>query len=276
MVKCRLPSTEPAVLEQAFGLAMPKAFARLIELVREPDGSVIGDEGSLFQSVTGLLLADQSDAYPGTPPEMFLVGRTGMDGVNCGLVWHDPRLAGELPLAMFDPTHLRGDYLGLDARRSIGVLMGLRLAQRDPDGISNEDAMRVIARMGFDAAELPAEQPIGLRPRTPPGWRLAMTADGLGVMAEAGQFEPGQSFEDDPESFESLDITDYVAAAHEAIVRGFPATALWHLRNGYTFWAPQGMPGQLTSLMSKVYASMGRHALVARLQVEVALHRQAE
>jgi len=275
MDECHLPSTDPEALRRVYGFAVPKAFLKLLELVNDPDGSVNGRDGSLFQMVTGLLLADQSDAHPGTPPELFLIGRTGMDGVTCGCVLHDDRLAGDPPLAMFDPGQLRGDYLGLDTRRSLGALMGIQLAQRDP-GDDSHDPLQVIAQMGFDPDELPPEQPLGLRPRTPPGWKLAMTADGLGVMAETKHFAPGQPFDDDPESFESLDVADYLARARAAIADGYAATALWHLRNGYTFWAAKRMPEELTAAMVEVYKLLGRTRLVERLETAITLHRDSE
>jgi hypothetical protein len=281
MDDCRLSSTDRATVDRAFGFAVPPTWLKLLELVQDADGSVNGRDFSLFQNVTGLLLGDAGDAYPGTPPELFLIGRTGMDGINCGCVIHDAKLASDPPLAMFDPTQLRADYLGLDTRRSLGVLMGLHRAQRD-QATTGDDADaylrsdEVIESLGFDPKELPAEPPIGLRPRTPPGWKLAMTADGLGVMAEGRLFAPDQSFDEDAESFEPLDIADYVSNARAALAVGHTATALWHARNGYTFWAAEGMPAEITDLLCDVYRAMGRAHLIPRVEREAALHRQRD
>lgn len=272
MERCWLPGVEVETLVKAYGFAVPDTFRRLLGLVASPDGSVEGGDDSLFNAATGLLLADQDDAYPGTPPEFHIIGRTGMDGVTCGCVLHDVRVASEPPLAMLHPIDGRADYLGLDARRGIGTLIGIQFAQPDPHERSTE-VRDIVNALGFNPDELPSEQPLGLRPRMPPGWKLAMTADGLGVAGRSEQFAPGQCFDDDPETFESEDLGAYVDRARAALNANHPATALWHLRNAYTFWAPEGMPEELTEPLRQTYAALGRDFLIARLEREIQLHR---
>jgi hypothetical protein len=95
-------------------------------------------------------------------------------------------------------------------------------------------------------------------------------------MAEGRLFAPDQSFDEDAESFEPLDIADYVSNARAALAVGHTATALWHARNGYTFWAAEGMPAEITDLLCDVYRAMGRAHLIPRVEREAALHRQRD
>ncbi|MBC7785717.1 MAG: hypothetical protein H7144_17960 [Burkholderiales bacterium] len=279
-----LPALDRAAIEAELGFGVPDAFMKLLNLLKSGDGAVDCGADSLFHATTGLQSLLPHDMPPGTPPELFLIGSTGLDGINCGCVIHDPHLGQEYPLALYDPSAARADYLGLDFRRSLGTLMGIAWREvcrgtnvRSDDSHKHlmERVRAVIEGMRFDPDELPTEAPLGLRPRTPPGWRFAATADGLGVMAPATMFSLNQPFDDEPESFVRMEIDAYTDPARAAAKKNQHATALWHLRNGYTFWAADGLPKSLTDLMADTYHALGRHYLLTRLAQETALHGEA-
>jgi hypothetical protein len=189
-----------------------------------------------------------------------------MDGINCGCVIHDTKLGPAYPLAMFYPMELRASYLGADTRSGLGVLIGTALAQNTADDELAEAAKTVATSLGFDPAQLPAEPPVDLLPRMPPGWKLAMTADGLGVAADATLFAPDQDFALDLEAIEGEDLEVYLEPAVAAMDGGYYATALWHLRNGYTFHAAEEKPEPaLVDAMSAAYESLQRPYLVESL-----------
>ncbi len=266
--------TDRAEVDLVLGFRTPDTLLRLFDLLKDASNRVMIQQGSLFHQLTGLQLADQDASQPGTPPELFIFGQTGIDSVNCGCVIHDERLGKEYPLACFAPDDVRVDYLGLDFRRGLGTLMGIAWQETVRENRDNHQTIKtLIEEMGFEVDQLPSEAPLNLRPRTPPGWKYATSADTLGVFAESKHFAPDQVFDTDPDSFERREASAYVIPAQIALSHGYPGTALWYLRNGYTFLSPEGMPHEIVDLMKKAYRALGRDFLIARLEKELTLHR---
>jgi hypothetical protein len=184
------------------------------------------------------LLADAEDVD--APAEFEPVAALPLDECVLGVVRHAGQANADPPLAVFDPARCSGVYLGADTRRGVGVLLGVLLA--DASGKDRSLLEAVADESGFDPALLPAEMPLDVLPRVPPGWRLARTADGLGVLAPAGWFSPGQSFDDDADESSAADVPTVLAAAHSARSDGHTATALWLVRNAAVFAAPAARP----------------------------------
>ncbi len=266
MDDCPISTLDCDALSRRFGFDLPRPLVKLFELLQHPDGTIDGSEGSLFHRVTGLILMDASDACRRVPPEFFVIGRTGMDGVLCGYVIHDAKLIGDMPLALFDPAASRADYLALDTRRSLGVLMGMQYAQYVHDPAQRDVVKEIIGSMHFDPDELPVEPPLDVRPRIPPGWRLAMTADGLGVVAESRFFAPGQEYDEEIEAFEWHDLDTTLENAAHALRSGYAASALWHLRNAYAFLDADGDALPLIEPFTTAYHAMNRSYSIDHLQ----------
>lgn len=246
-------------IEAYFRFPVPRAIVQLLQHCPGADGRIDYGPGSRLHNWVGVFISSSTARPTNCPPELMLIGETGLDGVVCGCVMHDPKLVGEMPLALFDPTTGRADYLGLDTRRSIGVLIGMQLAQLTDDRL--QDARALAEEVGFDPDELPVEPPLDVRPRIPPGWRFAATADGLGVVAQAGHFAPGQEYDEEPEGFDSTDTADAIALAEQALADRFAATALWHLRNAMIFVESPAHASALRQLAQRVYASLARESL---------------
>ena len=263
MDDCNPPLLSAAATEACFRFPVPRAIVQLLQHCSGPDASVEHGPDSRLHNATGLLVSSALSRPANCPAELLLIGETGMDGVVCGCVMHDPKLAGEMPLALFDPSTGRGDYLGLDTRRSIGVLIGMQLAQLT--GAQLDDARAIAEEMGFDPDELPAEQPLDVRPRVPPGWRFAMTADGLGVVARAEHFSPEQEYDQEPDAFDAPDLAEARRRVEEALAGGWAASALWHLRNATVFVESPVEAAVLRRLAEPTYAALGRDQLGAVL-----------
>lgn len=259
MDDCNPPLLAVESIEAYLRFPVPRAIVQLLQHCPSPDGRVDCGPGSRLHNGVGLIISPAPPRPTNCPPELMLIGETGLDGVVCGCVMHDPKLAGEMPLALFDPTTGRGDYLGLDTRRSIGVLIGMQLDQLTGDEL--QDARALAEEMGFDPDELPVEPPLDVRPRIPPGWRFAATADGLGVVAQAGQFAPGQEYDEEPEAFGPTEVTSAFAVAEQALADGFAATALWHLRNAMVFVESPIHATSLRQVARRAYTALAREPL---------------
>jgi hypothetical protein len=197
---------------------------RVPPLVRRLVDRLLGTPG-------GLLAAD----FPTDCPAEFIpIAAVPLDGHLVGIVRHPGLPWVDPPLASFEPESLVATYFGADARRGAGVLLGVLLADALP---AHRAAVEAVAdEFGFDPAQLPSELPLGVLPRVPPGWRLAPTDDGLGVLAPSAQFAGEQLFHD--ETTPSLDADAAVTESASALSRGYPATALWLLRNAAVYAEP--------------------------------------
>lgn len=242
----------------SWGFQLPSTLLKLFERYTGPRSSDPTSVDLLFRAI-GLRFGTLHDPPDYCPAELLPVGQTELDGVVCGCVMHDPRLLGEMPLAFFDPSIRRGDYLGVDTRRSLGTLLGMQLNQ-----VCGQDCnqARILAEeLGFDPDELPSEIPLGVRPRLPPGWKLAETADGLGVVAESRFFLPQQVYQTPIEDFAPLGIEESLRSAEEALSENAPATALWYVRNALVFVDRTDEQQQLVRLRNQAYHLLNRQVL---------------
>lgn len=238
---------------------LPSTLLRLLERYATLESSD-PTSSDVLSLATGLRVGTLLDPFAYCPAELLPIGQTELDGLVCGCVMHDPRLAGEMPLALFDPSIGRGDYLGLDMRRSLGTLIGMQLSQSDGQ---HKSASRTLAEeLGFDPDELPTEMPLGVRPRIPPGWKFAETADGLGVVAETRFFLPQQSYETPIEDFAPVRIDESIRLIEEAFSQDAPATALWHVRNAMIFIDRDHEKQQLIRFRNQAYRLLNRQVLI--------------
>jgi|GEM_PF-2378524 len=135
--------------------------------------------------------------YPSTPPELFVFGAPGVDGIHYGFIVHDPAVQPHA-LGAFNPMHAEAGVRAL----SLEVLRG--------------EGGDVVFDPHWPAVE----------PAVPEGWRHMPSRDGIGVLA------PASAFGETPE----VELGHYAAlapverAATLALMKGFPATSLWLLR----------------------------------------------
>ena len=96
-------------------------------------------------------------------------------------------------------------------------------------------------------------------PTVPEGWRHDPSSDGVGVLAPVEKFDPACSYSmaDRPNASSTLE------AASRHATDGFPATALWLLRECYWHtWAPVGDETvAVCRAMADLYRSLGRPSL---------------
>ncbi len=255
-------------LDRWFGFDLPATLVRLFRSVADPQTGAIDHHASLrFLNSTGLTWTNIRIA--GTPPELFAFGQVDTDSAIYGCVLHDLKLSKDAPIATFNQSDGKGAYLGPDTRRGLGALLGVWLASLKLDRERTDEAERVIDDLGFDANELPQEPPLGVGLRIPPGWRYAISADGLGVVARTEQFTPDQDIHADPESLEPDDASESISLADDAILANHPATALWILRNAYAYSAFHQTEQLLRKPLRRAYLALGRPGLADRMEMGV-------
>lgn len=205
-----------ACLAEAYGVDPPRLLVGLAEAAFEHatrEGFVNDTDYLSFKGLgfdlAGLaqrpVWADcEPHSYSCTPPELFVFGSPGVDGIHYGFIVHAPELS-PYPLAALNPTDTAAGV------RALGATDHETAALRRP-GHSEAPV--------FDPA-----WPV-VEPSVPDGWRHVPTSDGIGVLA------PEHAFGDEP----SVDVGYYSAlapverAATIALMQGHAATSLWLLR----------------------------------------------
>lgn len=175
--------------------------------------------------------------YPCTPPELFVFGSPGVDGIHYGFVVHTPELS-PYPLAALNPMDTEGGIRAL--------------------GSTDAETDALLAPGGSQAPVFDPRWP-AIEPGVPEGWRHEPTSDGVGVLA------PADAFGDAP----VVDVAHYSAlapverAANLAVMHGHPATSLWLLRE---FFANNHHGDTVSAraalrLMAQAYRALGRPLL---------------
>lgn len=222
----------------------------------------------ILDDLCGFYLEGYESRYQQTPPELFPIGRTGVDGVHYGYVLHAPEHPEEdYPLAQFGPMDFEGvvllgrttqnafEWLLSFHPRVLGnaqerVQLARSIAQKA--GLSLSPG-KVGARYGEQGQGLPVE------PRVRPEEQHVMTTDGVGVLAARNLFRPDDSFDGIASNTTMNRILDRAKGELEA---GYPATALLYLREGYWHdWTETGAILRYGTLMQRAYEDLRRPIL---------------
>ena len=187
-------------------------------------------------------------SYACTPPELFVFGSPGVDGIHYGFVVHAPELPS-FPLAALNP--LMSD-------------VGVRALGKTP-----EQGVALLNPAHRDASSFDPQWPaLGLE--LPDGWRHEQTLDGIGVLAPETAFGDAQS----------IDVGHYAAlapverAATLSLMKGHPATSLLVLRE---FFANNHHGDAVSAravlrLMAQAYRALDRPLLADNALRHAQLH----
>ncbi|MBV1859634.1 MAG: hypothetical protein KUG77_14570 [Nannocystaceae bacterium] len=205
-----------ACLAQAYGVEPPRRVVELAQRAFEHatrEGFVNDTDylsfGGLAFDLAGLAqrpVWPECDpyGYSCTPPELFVFGSPGVDGIHYGFVVHAPQLRPH-PLGVLNP---------MNPERGVRAL-----------GATEEETASLLGPGPSEAPVFDPAWPV-VEPSVPDGWRYEPTSDGVGVLA------PEHAFGDAP----SIDVGHYAVlapverAATVALMQGHAATSLWVLR----------------------------------------------
>ena len=280
-------------LTKIFGFPVPPPLVVFLNALCQDCASGEAVYNRVADSLEWLLVVSEyGDArYQQTPPELFPIATTGVDGGHFGYVIHAPELAlSDYPIARFEPIDSNGAYLlGASTFEAVEteISANMRYAQeydRHSSLASFEWWPGVSARLarlgimpdpskgGRNHDDDGSGKPV--MPTVPEGWHYVPSSDGAGVLAPAAQFHPTfpHCLADRPNPTLVLDAALKHAAEH------FPATALWLLRECY--WRTWPLKTEdnigLCRAMSDVYAALGRPSLAAVTERRIALHRLSQ
>ena len=227
-------------LADAYGVEPPRfvlevaqsAFAHATRDGFVNDTDYLSFEGARFD-LAGLALRPvwphcEPHSYPSTPPELFVFGAPGVDGIHYGFIVHVPGRA-PYPLAAFNPMT---PECGV---RALGAAL---------------PSQRLASTPVFDP-NWPAIEPV-----VPPGWRYRPSSDGVGVLAPAEAFGALPSVD-----VNCLNTVSQVEdAATLALQQGYPATGLWILRE-FIANCDAASAGTALRLMAQTYRALARPLL---------------
>jgi hypothetical protein len=233
-------------LTDLFGFPVPPPFVALLNALCDDCRSAEAAYERV-DDVLGWILAGENQRYTQTPPELFPIASTGVDGGHFGYVIHAPeREASDYPIARFEPMDGVGVRLtGASTFEAAETLLSRSILWEQQDGdlmrspLSSEWWPAVgqrLRRLGIEPALAKAKRNYDeagsgkpVVPAVPDGWRHVPASDGVGVLAPATQFHPTalHDLEDRPDAGSVLDAAMRYAADR------LPATALWFLRQCY-------------------------------------------
>jgi hypothetical protein len=275
----RLPGGMPnrSSLSEAFGFPVPVQFTRLIETLFKRSGGNLAECDRLFSEAFHLDLAGETARYPNTPAELFPFAQMGVDGVHYGYLIHSRELnQSDYPVVELSPMDGDGVFLiGANTLEGVENLLSQQLEYAEGtikgfEGGEDPDKQRELIRyvgaaLGLNPAADKArrifgDEGNGLRvvPDVPKGWRYIPSADGVGVLAAESAFsaDPLPKF-----STETV-IDDYIELAVRVLERGYPATALYYLREGYwNNWYSEELSKILSRRLIDAYEALGRPLL---------------
>lgn len=249
-----------------------------------PAGAVLGP---LVSGKT----ARHDAGYDSTPPEFMRFGDMGVDGAQFGYIVHAPELnSAEYPIGHFCPMDFSDgvSLIGADTRDAVRRMLASEWRQSvgfsEDNGTDKPDPGRVRELAAAIGVEWSPESDLDelweprVRPTVvPDGWTWVATSDGVGVLAAAGAFRPGVSHSSadlrrSAPGFRPRETDDHISAAERDLADGFPASALYRLRELWWDRASEGpVMGTGSRLMAGAYERLGR-PLLAR----ITLHRATQ
>ena len=226
-------------LSRHFSYPVPPPFVTFLNALCEDCASGEAVYSRVVDSLEWLLVSEYGDSrYQQTPPELFPIATSGVDGGHFGYLIHAPELAlSDYPIACFAPMDRNGAYLlGASTFEAVEteISANMRYAQEEDDWQSSPASFEWwpeisarLARLGIvpDPSKAGRNYDDGhgrpVMPTIPEGWHYVPSSDGAGVLAPTAQFHPTlpHSLDDRPNPTLVLDAALRHAAEH------FPATA---------------------------------------------------
>jgi hypothetical protein len=258
------PPFQPETLGQAFGFQPPSI---LVDVLNEICRGCRTAEAACdrVDETLGWILADEEQRYQNTPPELFPVAATGVDGGHFGYVIPAPELGQlDFPLARFEPTlNIGAEVIGYSTREAIELELSRRWFEEEDGWVPDKRSLGWSPRLQTGLAKL------GIFPhksKTQPtfgeykpsfeltGWLHRTSSDGVGVFAPVASFSP--------EIIEVVanDVEATIKVSNSLCEQGYPASALLLLRESYwQEWSSSGVVlADLCRAMKSAYIGLGR------------------
>jgi len=289
-------------LSTAYGFRIPRDFAAVIlhvcesaSLADETFGEYLDFMLEFWFSdkiLTGETVEDVNDCgyfgYNTVPMEFFPFAGTGVAGIALGFVIHAPEIVVEdYPIGEFYPAGSGVYRLGETTRNAFEFLLARGLEWSSIEyktkhygeeisdktlnyfKLSEQEAQQKIFALSkllnvnphnFDIPENYGTRQIV--PKIPTDWRFEPTADGIGVLAHQAKFSPIFNYSQVPKF---NDLGKELKFIQNILQQGFPATALWIIREKY--WSGHfARPfAEIAPTWAKIYEALDRPLLAKRV-----------
>lgn len=251
-------------IRAAFGFKVPEAFNYVLNALCL-DCQSAEEVCRRVEQTLGWLLADDDERYLHTPPELFTVAATGVDGGHFGYLILAPELGlHDYPIARFEPMDGTG-----------AALIGRSTCEAVETELSNcflyEEQHNLRSARGF--VWWPAVEArlagLGVFPDTAKaeraftdyqpasrlsGWKHETSSDGVGVLARSELFSPYEA------GVRAIDVEGTLRWSERLNEQGFPASSLLLLRECYwqSWSGNQDDAATLCRAMMETYSALGR------------------
>jgi hypothetical protein len=266
----------------AFGFPVPPPFVAVLNALCQDcaDGEAACER---VDDALHWLLAGADQRYTQTPPELFPIAATSVDGGPFGYVIHAPELvASDYPIARFEPMDSGGAYLlGTSTFEAVETHLSTNISYAQQYGWESPlshawwpDVSGRLARLGIvpDPAKAGRNYDRGdgkpVLPTVPEGWCHVPSSDGVGVLAPANKFDPACSYS----MADRPNVDSVLEDSMRDVADGFPATALWLLRECYWRTATDDTAA-LCRAMIDTYHALGRPSLAEVVSSRIAVRR---
>ncbi len=289
-------------LSTAYGIQIPRDFASVILHICENASLADEDFGEYFdfmfefwfsdKILTGETVEDANDygyfGYNTVPIEFFHFAGTGVAGIALGFVIHAPEIeVSDYPIGEFYPAGSGVYCLGETTRNAFEFMLARSLQWNSVEYKTKHYGEEVSDKTlnCFKLAEEEARQKIfalskllnvnpntivipenyGNRqivPKIPQDWRFEATQDGIGVLAHQSKFSPIFNYSQVPK-FNDLD--EELKFIKQILQQGFPATALWIIREKYFTGSFERPFAEIAELWAKIYEALNRPLLAKRV-----------
>ena len=270
-------------LTALFGFPVPASFVAVLNaLCHDCESAEAACERT--DDALGWLLAGDERRYTQTPPELFPIAATCVDGGHFGYVIHAPELgASDYPIARFEPMDSGGVYLlGTSTFEAVETHLSTNIRDAQlydwdsplshawwPQVSTRLAELRIVPDPAKAGRNYDGDDGKPVLPTVPEGWRYVPCSDGVGVLAPAEKFHPVCSY-----SMDDRPNVDFVLEASMThLADGFPATALWLLRECYWRTWTSATDAALCRAMIDTYHALGRPSLAAVVDRRIAVLR---
>lgn len=253
-------------ISEAVRFRVPSNFAKFIGQIYDFGKGDPEVCNSALSETIGIFPCGQSAKYSSTPPELFPVGSTGCDGEHYGFVLQAPELdLDDLPFGQICPMDFGRVFVfaanseeGISKKAWDMLDCNRRMLKDNP----TSDYLREIDRISkatVQYCEITPKRRVNCEISIPYGWKHLPSEDGIGTLAPSTWFAPKTLTK-----FEKWTLKQYTSAATDETQRGYYATALHYLREG--FWNNwRTGPSDLAKQMCDLYCLMDRQVIAEAL-----------
>lgn len=285
-----------------FGFNIPEYFAEIILYAFKTSADSQNEFNTCFDFMFDFWISEKvltgelpknvnDDCYLGyslVPVEFFPFAGPAIGGIAYGFVVMAPELElKDYPIAEIYPAGDSVSFLGENTKSAFKCLISrgikyssvhyktMHYGATVSDNVMNQfkseeqSAMKKIRNIlqslniNMDMYASPCKSnPYDDIHKVPNNWRFEATADGIGVLAHRSKFSPDFVYSQIPYL---RSLYDEIKFIEHFLIEGYPATALWIIREKYWLGSFERPFSELAPVWAKIYEALNRPLLSQRI-----------